>query len=218
MIVACPVCKQKLEAEGYRDLECSACGAIVPRAANACPRCVVPLQSRQVADMTVEDCATCGGVFLDHRAIDRIIADHQHERAEALLASVRAAAPRPVTSTTDSAICPRCNGTMERRLSATGAGVVLDVCRPHGVYLDAGELHAIVAFVERDAREQARRRAEEQHYRWQRGVFDPPPSAQPSKHDEHEASTQPAGNNNVDEAVRGAYSFGILLIRILTGI
>jgi len=33
--------------------------------------------------------------------------------------------------------CPMCGGAMHRRLSNTGAGVIIDVCRMHGTFFDA---------------------------------------------------------------------------------
>ena len=43
--------------------------------------------------------------------------------------------------------CPTCSTLMNRKLFATGAGVVVDVCRTHGTFFDAGELPAIIEFV-----------------------------------------------------------------------
>jgi hypothetical protein len=36
---------------------------------------------------------------------------------------------------------------MNRKLFASGSGVVVDVCRSHGTFFDAGELPAIIDFV-----------------------------------------------------------------------
>jgi Zn-finger nucleic acid-binding protein len=44
--------------------------------------------------------------------------------------------------------CPRCRGVMNRRQYATGARVVVDICREHGVWFDTAELRAVAAFAE----------------------------------------------------------------------
>jgi Zn-finger nucleic acid-binding protein len=43
--------------------------------------------------------------------------------------------------------CPVCAALMMRRTIATGAGVIVDVCQQHGLWLDRGELEKILAFV-----------------------------------------------------------------------
>jgi Zn-finger nucleic acid-binding protein len=44
-------------------------------------------------------------------------------------------------------MCPTCGTSMNRKLFASGSGVVVDVCRSHGTFFDAGELPAIIDFV-----------------------------------------------------------------------
>src|SRR5438477_581748 len=43
--------------------------------------------------------------------------------------------------------CPMCHVVMNRKLFATGTGVIIDVCRTHGTFFDAGELPLIIDFV-----------------------------------------------------------------------
>ena len=43
--------------------------------------------------------------------------------------------------------CPVCNDVMNRVNFARASGVILDVCRPHGAWFDAGELRAVRSFV-----------------------------------------------------------------------
>ena len=38
------------------------------------------------------------------------------------------------------------------------SGTIVDVCKGHGTYLDAGELHGIVSFVQRGGLDRARQR------------------------------------------------------------
>jgi len=43
--------------------------------------------------------------------------------------------------------CPICSVVMNRKLFAAGSGVIIDVCRTHGTFFDAGELPLIIDFV-----------------------------------------------------------------------
>ncbi len=54
--------------------------------------------------------------------------------------------------------CPRCAETMNRQAFGRISGVVVDVCRKDGVWFDAGELVAVLAFVERGGLTRARER------------------------------------------------------------
>lgn len=43
--------------------------------------------------------------------------------------------------------CPVCAERMNRRQFVPGSGVIIDECRDHGIWLDAGEHHRILDFV-----------------------------------------------------------------------
>lgn len=66
--------------------------------------------------------------------------------------------------------CPLCHATMNRANFGKVSGVIVDVCRKHGTWFDAGELTRIVAFVagggleKSRQRESAERRAEERRH------------------------------------------------------
>ncbi|MFY0540274.1 zf-TFIIB domain-containing protein [Nannocystis pusilla] len=58
--------------------------------------------------------------------------------------------------------CPRCREVMNRRNFGTISGVIVDECRHHGLFLDAGELEEVEAFLRAGGRavgEAARGRA-----------------------------------------------------------
>jgi Zn-finger nucleic acid-binding protein len=147
MIFACTSCKTRFDAADYRDVHCRACGAIAQHATvRPCPRCELPLSSREVSDLVIDECTGCQGVFLDEPAVQRVIADPQ--RAEAVMAALPGTV-RPFTGGRMYIKCPTCSTVMNRNLFATGSGVVVDVCKAHGTFFDGGELPAIIEFVRR---------------------------------------------------------------------
>jgi Zn-finger nucleic acid-binding protein len=116
---------------------------------------------RSLSGGALHECRSCGGVFLAHGTIEHIIED----RGGSLLAiELLASMPRARTSTSPPpgqrmyVKCPTCDTLMNRRLFATGAGIVIDVCKADGAFFDAGELPAVVEFVMADGLENAARK------------------------------------------------------------
>lgn len=152
MIVACSACATRFEASGYRDPTCPRCGAIgQPAAHRPCPRCDLPLEAREIEDVVIDECSHCRGLFLDQTAIARVVEDEQQLRAASLLAALPRTPhhPMPPAGARMYIKCPTCSTVMNRKLFATGSGVVVDVCKTHGTFFDAGELPAIIEFVQR---------------------------------------------------------------------
>jgi Zn-finger nucleic acid-binding protein len=153
LVKACPRCLSRVF-HGHK--HCPGCGAELGLAATehthedrACPRCVTPLHARRAADVVIDECNTCLGVFLDHVAIQRLIVDRAQSRAEALvgvLARVEVHA-LPAAGQKMYLKCPICGAVMNRKLFAAGSGVIIDVCRAHGTFFDAGELPLVISFV-----------------------------------------------------------------------
>lgn len=162
LLKACPRCFARVF-HGHK--HCGECGAELALAAmeapaedRLCPRCDRALAPTRVADVVIDECAGCGGVFLDHIAIERVIADRQQVRAEALLGAL----PREVSSEPVSGRmyvkCPTCRAVMNRRQVVMGSGVVVDVCRAHGTFFDAGELPRTIEQVMNGGLERAERK------------------------------------------------------------
>jgi Zn-finger nucleic acid-binding protein len=54
--------------------------------------------------------------------------------------------------------CPQCAVVMNRTNFAQVSGVVLDVCKPHGIWFDRNELRRVLEFVASGGLEKSRRR------------------------------------------------------------
>jgi Zn-finger nucleic acid-binding protein len=104
--------------------------------------------ARLIGDVTVDECPSCIGVFIDADAISRIMAERQRSRAEAIC-GVYADSKRPAALNPGRMYikCPQCATIMNRKQFARGAAVIVDVCRGHGSWFDAGELPVIIQFV-----------------------------------------------------------------------
>ena len=146
-----------------RDAEkCVRCGALLPaEALNAvpgtCPDCKAGFVARQAGVAGFSECPRCGGLFLTRASFDAVVKDAAMRASARALDVVPAgkAAPehgfhyRP---------CPVCRKFMNRSNFGGGSGVIVDVCGPHGAFLDRGELTRIVDFVEKGGWERVKKR------------------------------------------------------------
>lgn len=120
-----------------------------------CPRCELALVAREYAETSVEECDHCGGLFLTPAMMERVVAARDISTG-LRLALPKRQAKREVTVTYIH--CPVCRKLMNRQAFGRISGVVVDVCKMHGVWFDAGELAEVIRFVEKGGLEQARKR------------------------------------------------------------
>jgi Zn-finger nucleic acid-binding protein len=120
-----------------------------------CPECRMPLDTFEVGPGALHDCPACGGQFVDHAALRDLL--ERHERSGAVTPrrerSVEPVQYRP---------CPECAALMNRKNFGGASGVIVDVCKRHGTWFDAGELPRVLAFVEQGGMERARAREAEE--------------------------------------------------------
>ena len=157
--VACPACFALVPLAASH---CPACGAAMgPReVATAdgapCPACAKPLAAAKVGDLEVRECHACGGLWLDRAVFEQLGASR--ERQGAVLGALPSPTAPPVVSL--EAIqyrpCPACRQRMNRVNYARRSGVVLDVCREHGIWFDQDELRRVLAFISEGGLDRAR--------------------------------------------------------------
>jgi Zn-finger nucleic acid-binding protein len=174
--VACPACFALVPLTAKH---CPACGVtLAPRQASAaagapCPACAKPLALSKVGDLDVCDCRACGGLWLDRAVFEQLGADRERQGAilGALPAQVEAA---PLVSVSvQYRPCPACGQRMNRTNYAKRSGVVLDVCKAHGLWFDQDELRRVLAFIASGGLERARERELEDLREAQRAVTRP---------------------------------------------
>lgn len=145
--VSCPSCFARIfDGAAF----CPSCGTRRAKVEDksgdaACPSCREPLRSVDVGGTPLLECETCDGIWVDADVFEGLCASresqsavlHRFEASGAVRADARVRY-RP---------CLRCGKMMNRVNFAKMSGTIVDVCRGHGTFLDAGELHAIVKFI-----------------------------------------------------------------------
>jgi Zn-finger nucleic acid-binding protein/predicted RNA-binding Zn-ribbon protein involved in translation (DUF1610 family) len=159
--VSCPECFA-LMFEGTAF--CPHCGAKATRidkgsAAAACPGCRSAMEAVAVGQVSLLECSSCDGAWVDAADFERLCADSETQAA--VVHRLTRGTPT-VEATVHYRPCLRCGKMMNRVNFARASGTIIDVCRGHGTFLDRGELHAIVAFIRGGGLERARERELEQ--------------------------------------------------------
>jgi Zn-finger nucleic acid-binding protein len=128
---------------------CPACGSPGARwEADAselpCPTCRTALLAGVLRDIRLHECPKCFGIWLDSPTFEQIC-----QNAEKQVSVLGRAQPLPARALEPVRYrpCPGCRQLMHRMNFAKCSGVIVDVCRSHGVWFDMNELHQIVRFI-----------------------------------------------------------------------
>ena len=157
--MACGSCFQMMF-EGSKF--CPSCGAPAIRweagpADRPCPTCDQPLCHGSLGESTLHQCEKCFGFWVDRATFERICRHAENQTVApgvTDLAKAPAAGPAKIRYVR----CPECRAFMNRINFAECSGVVVDVCREHGTWFDAQELHRIVQFIRTGGMHESRRR------------------------------------------------------------
>ena len=166
----CPYCKARLAT-----ISCPGCFALIFEGAAFCPKCGArrarteteatgarcpscrnALEQVAVGGTSLLECPRCDGVWVEAEAFERICADRESQAAVLYRWTTT---PRPVAvGPVRYRPCVRCGKMMNRMNFGRLSGTIVDVCRGHGTFLDTGELHAVVTFVQQGGLERMRAR------------------------------------------------------------
>ncbi|MFN2492522.1 MAG: zf-TFIIB domain-containing protein [Pyrinomonadaceae bacterium] len=132
---------------------CPRCGAAAAVPAlhgsqkQKCPRCKIEMSSLTFGSTAVMECEQCLGLWLDVPAFEKICADR--EQQSAVLGAASAASKNAVREMGKLQYipCPQCSQLMNRMNFARCSGVIVDICKGHGVWFDRDELSRIVEFI-----------------------------------------------------------------------
>jgi Zn-finger nucleic acid-binding protein len=162
----CPACFGRMASDACF---CTSCGVrievqqLAPLPATArCPRCAprdVALRSRRVGSSVLVECEVCAGTWVDPRLLERLCDDAEERKSigEAL-GAVPSRGAGATTAARAYIPCPTCSQPMNRKNFGSISGILIDVCKDHGVWLDHGELARALEFAEQGGLVEARRR------------------------------------------------------------
>lgn len=185
LLKACPRCFARVF---HGAAHCSHCGAPVEAPAKVtqdgeaetrhCPACRdgTDLQGRLAGEVLLDECPECHGVFLDAEALDRIVREREAPSMQDVAGvsgdrgDLRPERPPPLPPGRAMYIpCPDCDNMMNRKNFGKRSGIIVDYCKSHGTWFDAGELPHVIQFVTSGGLDEARaKEAEEQRRSAQR--------------------------------------------------
>ena len=155
--VSCPTCFGLL----FRGAAfCHHCGTARNRAETgpapgiACPSCQGQMHWTRVGEADLLECGGCSGTWVETVTFDRICSDR--DARGALLHARPAADPASTLQPVRYRKCPRCRKMMNRVNFGRISGAIIDVCKGDGAFLDRGELHQIVRFINEGGMERKR--------------------------------------------------------------
>ncbi|MBI5362360.1 MAG: zinc ribbon domain-containing protein [Planctomycetes bacterium] len=180
----CPGCSARLSANARFCMECGL--AIQPqrltalREGVACPRCKAALRVRELGARSAIECSSCAGLWLAPAFFEELCRRAEKEGlVEAALEGPPGTEATTCTAPANYIPCITCGELMLRKNFGECSGVVIDVCKHHGVWLDHRELGRILAFVQKGglvrARERQVARLEREAERRDRSALPPTP-------------------------------------------
>jgi Zn-finger nucleic acid-binding protein len=157
----CGRCSARLSANASF---CPGCGEPVRdqtirawRADAACPRCRAALALRKVGDRELVECTSCGGIWLEPDVFEKLCAHSEDAGTLGRVLGTRSAPTKPVEDTHVAYLkCVVCGQFMNRRNLGPGSGLILDVCKDHGVWFDHDELVRALDFAAQGGLERVR--------------------------------------------------------------
>ena len=148
--VVCHYCGHRVDfdLQTWRSIQSTAVGERLQ-----CPECETDLNQLEIDNPKASDhpirlgkCTRCLGLFLPLGTLEQLLASTpvaatsvNHRVINNLLEANHASA-----STVRYRPCPSCGTLMHRKLHGKRSGVIVDSCRDHGVWLDAGELRQLM--------------------------------------------------------------------------
>jgi Zn-finger nucleic acid-binding protein len=111
-----------------------------------CPRCLLKLHVVQIDSAEIRECAKCGGFWSGIDTFENICSSKEEQAA--VLGFISSHKDRSVQPAAVSYVpCPDCKELMNRSNFARTSGVIIDMCKQHGVWFDREELPKIIKFI-----------------------------------------------------------------------
>jgi Zn-finger nucleic acid-binding protein len=161
--MACPAC---LELMFLGSLHCPHCGAkavqtevITEENAGNCPRCKIRLDLLKIDEIVLRECRKCDGFWADAQTFENICANRENQASVlGFIFTDRKPAENKSPAKVNYVPCPDCKQLMNRNNFARSSGVIIDICKQHGIWFDAEELPHIIEFINKGGLDHARQR------------------------------------------------------------
>jgi len=156
------ICPQCLARISDRAKFCHHCGSGIvaeplPTTATdyRCPVCGEEhaLAARRVNQADLHECSRCGGLWIKSTTFETLVR-HAKDQAVALDEFIHGKPGRTETSPPPQPAsgsfyrpCSECHQLMARRNYGHGSGVIIDLCRHHGIWFDADELSRVLHWI-----------------------------------------------------------------------
>lgn len=116
-----------------------------------CPRCKSVLASKQYENINIDNCAQCGGIWLDKGELQPILTARDihfsHELIEKTLKEAHSSIPK--ADVIALLACPKCSEPMHALNYNYSSGVIINTCpNGHGIWFDKDELEEVQIFME----------------------------------------------------------------------
>ena len=121
-----------------------------------CPRCKIKLRILQIGATNLRECEKCDGLWVDVETFEEVCANH--EKQAEVLRVVRENQIHKSPLKIQYVPCPDCENLMNRNNFARISGVIVDICKQHGVWCDAEELPRIIEFIRQGGLDLARQK------------------------------------------------------------
>lgn len=113
-----------------------------------CPGCDGDvLHTIDVGEHRVQECPECTGVMVDNETLAAITHAREAERGVRMVGGGEMAKKLKPETDVVYRRCPACGKIMNRQNFGRCSGVIVDVCKKHGVWFDPDELTAVLEFV-----------------------------------------------------------------------
>jgi len=109
-----------------------------------CPRCHKTLTHFEYGESVLDACPTCEGFWLDTRDFNQLTSERHVYTDKSIPYKYQKQA---MSGEVNYLSCPLCESIMNRKNFRRISGVLIDQCRDHGIWLDAGELDQIRCFI-----------------------------------------------------------------------
>lgn len=141
---------------------CPHCGAKGDRVASdgatlPCPGCKGEMKGATLGATALFECGACHGTWLDADTFRHLCVDREERGAIAALVGAGAkGGPVATGGAVRYVPCPLCKRVMNRENFGKRSGVIIDVCKGHGVWFEPRELQSVMAFIDSGGLERAR--------------------------------------------------------------